>query len=122
MKFDPFSLYFLIEQEGQVVTLNHQTTDTTYDPATGSTSGGTRPAITVKGYFYSYKLDEIDGTNITKGDRKILLPVTDTTGAALPEPINDDTITGVGDAVSVVSVDKIYSGTDVVCYICQVRE
>jgi hypothetical protein len=122
MKFDPFSLYFLIEQEGQVVTLKHQTVDTTYDPTTATTSGGTNTAITVKGYFYSYKLDEIDGTNITKGDRKILLPVTSTTGAALPEPINDDTITGVGDEVSIVSVDKIYSGASVVCYICQVRE
>ena len=122
MKFDPYSLHFLIEQEGQVVTLKHQTVDTTYDPSTATTSGGTKTSITVKGYFYSYKLEEIDGTNITKGDRKILLPVTSTTGAALPEPINDDTITGVGDEVSVVSVDKIYSGTSVVCYICQVRE
>ena len=122
MKFDPYSLHFLIEQEGQVVTLNHQTTDTTYDPATATTSGGTETPIKVKGYFYSYKLDEIDGTNITKGDRKLLLPVTKTNGAALPEPINNDTITGVGDGVSIISVDKIYSGTSVVCYICQVRE
>ena len=122
MKFDPYSIYFLIEQEGQVATLTHQVAGGTYDPATGTTSGGSTTPHLIKGYFYNYKLEEIDGTQITMGDRKFLIKTTDTSNVAIPEPRVNDTISGVGDTVSVKGIDKIYSGSSVVVYILQVGE
>ena len=122
MKFDPYSLYFLIDNHGQAATLTHQATAGTYNPATGTTSGGTATTHVVKGYFYNYKLEEIDGTQITKGDRKFLIKTNDTSNVAIPEPKVNDTISGVGDTVSVKGVDKIYSGSSVVVYILQVGE
>ena len=122
MKFDPYSLYFLIDNHGQAATLTHQATAGTYDPATGTTSGGTATTHVVKGYFYNYKLEEIDNTLITQGDRRLLIKTTDTSNVAIPEPVVNDLISGVGDGARVKGVHKIYSGTRVIVYILQIGE
>jgi len=40
----------------------------------------------------------------------------------LPEPDVGDEISGDGDKVSIVSVQKLMSANTTLCYICQVRE
>jgi hypothetical protein len=93
-----------------------------YDPATGAVGTGTTANYTAKCYFADYNLTELDNDSIVRGDRKAVFPYLDTSGNALPEPDTEDTITGLGDAVKVVSVQKLYSGSSLICYICQVRE
>ncbi|HEY9819115.1 MAG TPA: hypothetical protein V6D20_25380 [Candidatus Obscuribacterales bacterium] len=118
--FNPADLKYLIDIHGQTVTFT-RVVKGAYNPSTGTTSGDTTTNYTVKVYFYDYKLAEVDGTNIQMGDRKVVFPLVDTSGNTLPEPQENDKITGIGDGVTIVSHSKIYSSTPV-CYLCQVRE
>jgi hypothetical protein len=93
-----------------------------YDPATGTVSSTTNTNYTAKCYFADYNLNELGNDSIVMGDRKAVFPYLDTSGNTLPEPDAEDSITGFGDAVKIVSVRKLYSGSSLVCYICQVRE
>ncbi len=111
----------LISQFGQSVTLR-QVSYGAYDPSTGSVGSTTNTDYTVKCYMSDYSLTEIDNDSVVMGDRKALLPATDTSGSDLPEPDVGDKVVGFGDTVGVVSVQKIYHADTLVCYICQVRE
>tara|TARA_R110000824_G_scaffold80100_2_gene201669 strand:- start:1325 stop:1693 length:369 start_codon:yes stop_codon:yes gene_type:complete len=122
MRFDPYTIKTLISKHGQTTTFVSRTAEGTYDPATGSNSAGTTTSYTVTGYFYNYALEEIDGNDIIRGDRKLLLSTIDTSGTAIPEPSTGDSFTGVGDTVVVMYTSKIFSGNQVMCYVCQVRE
>ena len=91
-----------------------------YDPEAGFNTT-TTTNIPFIGYMATYDLGEIDGTYITRGDRKVILGSKDSNGDDIsPEP--GDEVTGTGDRVSIVSVGKIMSSGVVICYICQVRE
>jgi len=91
-----------------------------YDPTTGSNTQ-TTTNVPFIGYMATYDLGDIDGTNIIRGDRKVILGSRDSNGSAI-SPEVDDEITGTGDRVGIVSVGKIMSSGVVICYICQVRE
>lgn len=114
-------LLFLVNRYGTEVTLATRVLGT-YSPATGSIPISSNTTHTVKAYFSSYNLSEVDNDSVVMGDRKVLIPSVDTSGVALPEPDTDDTISGLGDTLVIKSVQKIYSGTDLVCYILQARE
>ena len=122
MNFDPYTIHKLIDTHGQTTTFNSKSVEGTYDPNTGTSSSGTVVPYTVKGYSYNYKIEEINGTSVTMGDRRMLLKTTDTSGVPLPEPKTNDTFSGVGDTVSVKRVEKLYSGPNVMVYILQVGE
>lgn len=107
----------MIDQAGKTTTYQSFTTLKTYDTSTGSYTGGSSSNLTVKAYFHNYTLEEFDGQNIVKGDRKVLLKTTDTSGTTIPEPKISDTF---NDNVSIKSVEKIYYGDTVICYMCQV--
>ena len=110
----------LIQQHGKTLTLIVKGSPT-YDPSTGTVTGSDTPYTTL-GYFYNYNLSEMSGLDIQMGDRRLVLPIRDTSSDLLPEPEAGDEVTGEGDKVTVVSVAKIMSGSSPVCYICQVRE
>lgn len=93
-----------------------------YDPATGTHSTSSTATYTVLCYFADYSLVDMNNDNIVMGDRKAYFPPTDTSGTALPAPDAEDTISGLGDTVKIVNVQKLYSQDNLVCYICQVRE
>ena len=78
--------------------------------------------VPVKCYFFNYSLGDIDGVNIVSGDRRVVINLTTTAGASIPTPEVGDEITGNGDKVSIVSVVRISSGGNPICYIAQVRE
>jgi len=115
------NLQRLINSHGENVTLTYKTLGT-YDPSTGGVTGGSTSTSTVKAYFSNYNLNDTDGINIVYGDRQVVMGILDTSGTALVEPEVGDEISGRGDKVSIVSVQKLFSGGAVICYIAQVRE
>ena len=121
MSFRSYDLLRMLDDFGRDLTLIY-VSEGSYDPSTASLTGGSTSNATVRGYFYNYRLDEVDGSSIVLGDRRLLLPATDTSGNTLTEPDIGDEVTGSGDKVSIVAVTKIFSGTGLVCYLCQVRE
>lgn len=114
------NLQFLLNRRGREVTLNQQGA-TTYNPATGTTSGSSTP-LTVKAYFAQYSLSEGASGSVTKGGRSVLLSGVDTSGASYTKPDANDTITGAGHEVTVSGVQEIYNGETLICYICEVDE
>ena len=113
-------MYSLVNDFGQAVTFRKVAVGA-YDPDTGS-AGNTTTDYSVKSYMAQYTLTELTLDNVVRGDRKALLPAFDVFGVPIPAPDESDLLVGVGDTVRVVSTQTIYSGTSVVCYICQVRE
>jgi len=111
----------MVNQFGQEVTLRKPLYGS-YDPTTGTVGSTTNTDYTVKCYMAEFNLSEVNNDSILMGDRKALLPASDTSGTSLPEPDAEDTILGFGDTVKVVSTQKIYHADTLVCYICQVRE
>lgn len=91
----------------------------TYDPIEGEVVIS-EDVIDFIGYRASYDIAEIDGTNVIRGDRKVIIAPQE----GLIEPQVGDTIDtdSEDDLTSIISVGKIMSGTTVVCYICQVRK
>ena len=113
-------IHSLVNEFGQAVTLR-KVSSGSYDPDTG-TAGSTSTDYSVKAYMAQYTLTELTVDTIVRGDRKALLSAFDTSGVSLPSPDEGDLLVGVGDTSRVISTQTIYSGDDVVCYICQVRE
>ena len=111
----------MVNQFGQEVTLRKPLYGS-YDPTTGTVGSTTNTDYTVKCYMAEFNLSEVNNDSILIGDRKALLPASDTSGTSLPEPDAEDTILGFGDTVKVISTQKIYHADTLVCYICQVRE
>ena len=120
MTFRTTDLLNLIREHGKNLTYTKKGS-ATYDPATGDTTS-TDTTATVKGYFYNYRQEDITGASILIGDRRLVISVTDTSNVTLTAPSKGDTFAGEGDTVVVVSVQRIMSGSNPVCYICQVRE
>lgn len=120
MPLKPIEFQRLLDEHGQTVTLRY-VSEGTYDPSTGSLTGGSNSDSTVKAYFYNYMLDEINEQSVQSGDRRVVLHTLDTSGNTISEPSIDDKLIGQGDTVSIVSVQKIYSDV-LICYILQVRE
>ena len=111
---------YLIEDFGQTATFRKVTVGA-YSPSTGSVSNTTQD-YSIKAYMSQYTLSELNADNILRGDRKALIPSYDINGASLPSPDEGDLVLGVGDTSRVVASQTLYSGEQVVCYICQVRE
>lgn len=104
----------LITTHGYEVSFSRAQSGGSYDPSTGTITGGTTLTWTGRGVFINYMDEDVNGTSITTDDRKLLLQAVGLTRA--PE---------VGDlvdsAVQVLDVRKIQSGSTVVGYVCQVR-
>ena len=120
--FKEQDLRFLLDTHGKDLTLTLVSAGGTYNPSTGGITGKTTTAYTVKGFFYNYSVDEMQSSSVVYGDRKLVLGIYDTSYVAIPVPTVGGTLSGEGDTVNIVSVDKIMSGNNPVCYICQVRE
>lgn len=119
MMFRPQELRHLIQTHGRELVFTSKSS-ISYDPITGSVSSVTQN-YNVFGYFYNYKLEDLGNDNLVLGDRGLVISTVDTSGFAIPEPKADDTFSGSGDTVRVVSSSKIIS-TGTICYLCRVRE
>lgn len=120
MAFDPYTLRQIIKEHGVALTLRKRAAGA-YNAATGTVSQ-TNTDYAVRGYFYDYTPDMIDGSSILRGDRRVVLDNKLTNGSATPEPDATDQIIGLGDTVNIVKVMEIKSGSGTMCYLLQVRE
>ena len=119
MTIRAIDLQRLVNLYGEPLTLVSKTFGP-YDASTGTTTS-TSTNTPFIGYMASYNLSDIDGTNIIRGDRKLIMGPLSHCGEGI-EPEVDDEVTGTGDRVTIVSVAKILSSGAVLAYICQVRE
>lgn len=106
----------LLADLGESLTLISVTTGV-YDPATSSvTETTTNHSITAA--VVNYNANQIDGTLIQAGDRKVIVAAS---GLAVT-PKQNDKVTGLGDTVRVISVRTFRESGSTVAYVLQVRE
>ena len=120
MAFDPSTLRQMIREHGLALTLRKRAAGA-YNATTGTVTT-TNTDYALRGYFYDYTPDMIDGNSILRGDRRVVLDSKLTNGSATPEPDATDQIIGLGDTVNIVKVMEIKSGSGTMCYLLQVRE
>lgn len=112
----------LLREHGYDLTFRRPSNGGSYNPATGAVSGGSNADETARVVFLNYTSRDIDGTLVQRGDRKALMAATYNGTALSKTPQIDDELRGEGDAVRIVSVQTIKSGSTVLAYICQARE
>ena len=120
MAFDPYTLRQMILEHGMPLTLRKRAAGAYNNDLGTVTTTNTDHAV--RGYFYDYVPDMIDGQSILRGDRRVILDSRLTSGLDTPEPDATDQIIGLGDTVNIVNVKEIRSNNLVMCYLLQVRE
>lgn len=120
MVFNPRGLNRMLKRHGKNLTLTIPNGVGSYNPHTGEYSSVNSSYI-VSGYFYSFSDDAIDGDTIQSGDSRVVLKSTQTNGDATPKPDSNSKISYSSDTWSVVGVDTIWSGPNVMCYLLHVR-
>lgn len=116
MSFRSFDPYSLIKDFGKEVTL-HKVTSGSYDPATGTVSGGSTTDYTVTAYFYNFQ-EGINDNEIRRGTRRCVISAL---GLSIA-PDDGDSISGLGDKVHITRVTTHYSNGYAVMYTCEVAE
>jgi hypothetical protein len=111
-----YNLLRLVQRHGSTLTL-HKVSEGTYDPATGSLTGGSTTDYEVTGYMYDAILN-INESEIQRGTKKVIIPALGLTVV----PDDGDSISGLGDKVHIVSVATYYSAGLAVLYECGVAE
>lgn len=111
-----YNLLRLVQRHGSTLTL-HKVSEGTYDPATGSLTGGSTTDYEVTGYMYDAILD-INESEIQRGTKKVVIPALGLTVV----PDDGDAISGLGDKVHIVSVITYYSAGLAILYECGVSE
>jgi len=102
----------LLTKYGQSVTVTNITTGA-YDPDTG-TQATTTATTTPKGLLTQHRAQDVDGTMIMKGDKKLLLDASATVKT-------DDTVTVNSTVYTVVGLNEIKPAATRVMWICNVR-
>lgn len=104
----------LLTKFGQSVALQSVTVGV-YDPATGAVSSAASTQNGV-GVELAYRAAEIDGTNVQRGDRKLLIS---SVGITAPKPEDKCTVAGV--VYTVKSVEPITPGGVNIAFYLQLR-
>lgn len=112
----------LLREHGYDLTFRRPSNGGSYNPATGAVSGGSNADETARVVFLNYTSRDIDGTLVQRGDRKAVMAATFNGTALSKTPQIDDELRGEGDAVRIVSVQTIKSGSSILAYVCQARE
>lgn len=112
----------LLREHGYDLTFRRPANGGSYSPATGAVTGGSNSDETARVVFLNYTSRDIDGTLVQRGDRKAVMAATYNGTTLSKTPQIDDELRGEGDAVRIVSVQTIKSGSTVLAYICQARE
>jgi len=104
----------LITEFGQTVTISRITVGT-YNPDTGAAT--TTPATqTGKGIVEEYSAREIDGTNILRGDKRLML-----SAVGISRPQINDTVSLSSIVHVIKEVAEINPAGTPVVYICNIR-
>ena len=119
---DPATVRSLMDDRGQAVAFVREVKGT-YDPTTGASGTISTDTENIIAAFVNYRVNLVDGVNVQRGDRQLLMSAFRSDGTALTKvPQAGDKFTGVGDGVNVVTVQKLEDGGTAIAYICQVRE
>jgi hypothetical protein len=103
----------LLERYGSALALTRMV-GATYNPANGTLSGGTATPFSVHGVFINYADENIDGTVVRSGDRRLLV-----------RPQGSTTVPAIGDAVGGMRVLDVrtYAPNGVaIAWACQTRK
>lgn len=111
-----YNLLRLVQRHGSTLTL-HKIAEGTYNPATGSLSGGSTTDYEITGYMYD-ALVGIDTDEIRRGTKRVIIPALGLTVV----PDDGDTISGLGDKVHINRVTTHYSSGLAILYTCEVSE
>lgn len=111
-----YNLLRLVQRHGSTLTL-HKVSEGTYDPATGSLTGGSTTDYEVTGYMYDAVVG-IGTDNVARGVKKVVIPAL----GLIVEPDDGDSVSGLGDKVHIVRVTTYYSSGLAVLYECEVQE
>jgi len=111
-----YNLLRLVQRHGSTLTL-HKVADGTYDPATGSLSGGSTTDYEVTGYMYD-ALVSVSIDNISRGVKTVIIPALGLTVV----PDDGDKISGLGDTVHITGVTTFFSNGLAILYRCEVAE
>jgi hypothetical protein len=103
----------LLADKGQSITFTR--TAATFDPVTGTSTNVTTTTFTGKGADIGYRLSEIDGAMIQRGDIRVILEATSTA------PEIGDIATVNGRAMRVMNVNPTQPAGEVVFYDLQLR-
>jgi hypothetical protein len=120
MAFDVSGLRALIREHGIALTLRKRAAGA-YNNDTGTVTQ-TNTDYAVRGYFYDFTPDMVDGESILRGDRRVVIDNKLINGQVTPEPDATDQIIGLGQTVDIVKVMEIKSGSNTMCYLLQVRQ
>ena len=104
----------LMRTHGYAVTFTRPQSGGSYDPATGTVTGGTELTWAGRGVFTNFREEDVDNTSIMTDDRKLLLQAV----GLIREPETGDVVDGT---VQVLNVRKIQSGSTLIAYVLQTR-
>ena len=112
--------YRSIKTDGVAMTLRRVQAGV-YDPIDGKNNKPTPEEYSTYGIITDYNLWERQSSLIKAGDKKIVLAAIDTTGAPLPDPIQDDDIDVDGVQWAVVQSITVAPQGVAILYKIQVR-
>lgn len=117
MSFRVEDVLYLVADFGKTLTLS-RTSGATYNPATGSSGGGTVQSFSFTGYLYNNTTQMFGDTSITRGNRLCVLPYP----SAGFIPLEGDTLSGDGDNLKVEGITMVMSDDNPVCYMLEVSQ
>jgi hypothetical protein len=103
----------LLQKYGSALTLT-RSVGAAYNPSTGAVAGGTPTNFTVQGVFINYTDENVDGTVVRAGDRRLLVSPTGSTTA----PAIGDVVGGM----KLVDVRTYAPNGTPIAYSCQTRK
>lgn len=118
--FDDHTLREMLKEHGRVVVYRKKA-EGTYNATTGKLNTNVATDYTVKGFFFNFKADMVDGETIQRTDRRFVLDTKLSNGLVTPAPDTTDQIVGTQDTVNIQRVEQIESNGKVVCYLLHVR-
>tara|TARA_R110002126_G_scaffold150139_3_gene296235 strand:+ start:5624 stop:5980 length:357 start_codon:yes stop_codon:yes gene_type:complete len=104
----------LLTSKGQVATWAHDNNDGSFNPATGTTTGGTTTAYTANGVLLDFETRRVNGTSVLRTDKRFLMQV----GS---KPSVSDSVTVNSVTYQVIAVTETSPAGTPVLYEAQLR-
>lgn len=106
----------LVDKYGKAITIRR--TVSSYDPATGTETTTNTDYSTKTAPPENYRLDQIDGTLVKRGDQRLLVAAQ---GLSIEPSAQTDSVIMDATTWAVVAVEAIWSGEQVAGWYIQVR-
>ena len=107
-----------LRRHGRNVTLDYKNVEAEYDPETSTVVDQDIPDVVVRGYFHDTKETNGYQTQVEATNRRLILYPLTIAGVAYRKPSTGDNVICNGETTSIVRVDEIASGEQILFYIC----